>query len=106
MEVTIPKWIKRSGPEQVAAEPRSMLNVGKNRPLFEPVCFILRIKMCIFYGFGCLEGRFELKIRCRKQPWEMAGPSRARCGEKYGNMTARGCIWEHFEALWSCRGSP
>ena len=63
-------------------------------------------KFIYFHSFGCLEGRFELKIRCRKQPWEMVGPSRARCAEKYGNMMARGCIWEYFEALWSCGGSP
>ena len=81
MEVTIPKWIKRSGPEQVAAEPRSMLNVSKNRPIFERSVTFYVSKCVYFHGFGCLEGRFELKIRCRKQPWEMVGPSRARCAE-------------------------
>ena len=55
---------------------------------------------------GCLEGRFELKLGCRKQPWEMVGPSRARGAEKYRKMRSRGCIWEHFEVPWSRWGDP
>ena len=31
--VTMPWWIKRSGPEQAAAEPRSMLNVSKSQSI-------------------------------------------------------------------------
>ena len=62
--------------------------------------------MSYFDGFGYLKGRFALKFRCRNQPREMVGPSRARSAEKDGNMTARGCIWEYFEARWGLLGMP
>ena len=72
-----------------------------------PVFWLFRpcsVSICIFVlGFGCPEGRFELKLGCRKQPCETVGPSRARCAKKYGNMTARGRIWEHLGDL---RGLP
>ena len=32
------------------------------------------------------------------------GPSRAISAEKYGNVTARGCILEHVGTLWALLG--
>ena len=59
-------------------------------------------KCMIFSGFGCLELRFELKIEHRA----MLGSNRARCTEKYTNLTAQGSIWERFEARWGLLGTP
>ena len=52
---------------------------------------------CIdFNGFGCLDVRFEFEIEHRNQPRSILGSNRARCIEKYTNLTAQGCIWDDF----------
>ena len=70
MKVIMPKWIKCSGPEQGAAEPRSMLNVSKSRStLFgDSDALVTSQKYTHLIGFDCLERRFELQIQRRNQP--------------------------------------
>ena len=70
-----------------------------------PFTVVFSVSKCVHvHGFGRLEARFQLKLGCRKQPSEMVGQSRARCTEKYRNMTSRGSILDHLEAMWALLG--
>ena len=70
-----------------------------------PFTVVFFVSKCVHvHGFGRLEARFQLKLGCRKQPSEMVGQSRARCTEKYRNMTSRGSILDHLEAMWALLG--
>ena len=70
-----------------------------------PFTVVFFVSKCVHvHGFGRLEARFQPKLGCRKQHSEMVGPSRARCAEKYRNMTSRGSIVDHLEAMWALLG--